>query len=287
MNTHRSTGPGSVRRILAVTLAACVAWVACVGRSAQSSPAPAELRVLVYNIHAGKDAGGVDNLERVAAVVRESGADVALLQEVDRNTERSGRVDQVAELARRTGLHAVFGRSLDFQGGHYGIAILARWPAVADSTVHLPVTPAQARSGGSYEPRVLLHATVVAGGDTIHVLNTHLDASRADSYRMQEAAAVGSVVRALGAGRAGRTLVLLGGDFNATPESAVHGRVEESGVRDAWPGCGTGGGFSYPASGPAKRIDYLFLMAPARCTGARVLDSDASDHRALLFTVGR
>jgi endonuclease/exonuclease/phosphatase (EEP) superfamily protein YafD len=81
--------------------------------------------------------------------------------------------------------------------------------------------------------------------------------------------------------------VLLGGDFNATPESAVRARVEESGVRDAWPGCGAGEGFSYPASGPAKRIDYLFLMAPARCTSARVLESDASDHRALLFTVAR
>jgi endonuclease/exonuclease/phosphatase family metal-dependent hydrolase len=164
----------------ALTALALVASTGCLGSGRQATRPPAELRVLVYNIHAGKDAGGVDNVERVAAVVRESGADVALLQEVDRNTERSGRVDQVAELARRTGLHAVFGRSLDFQGGYYGIAILARWPAVADSTVHLPVTPAQARSGGSYEPRVLLHATVVAGGDTIHVLNTHLDASRAD-----------------------------------------------------------------------------------------------------------
>src|SRR5438034_1391495 len=31
-----------------------------------------ELRVLVYNIHAGADATGVNNIERVAAIVRET-----------------------------------------------------------------------------------------------------------------------------------------------------------------------------------------------------------------------
>src|SRR5205085_9000055 len=85
------------------------------------------LHVLVYNIHAGKDAKGVDSLERVAALVKETAADVVLLQEVDRNTTRSGNVDQVATLTHLTGLYGEFGKSLDYQGGDYGIAILSRW----------------------------------------------------------------------------------------------------------------------------------------------------------------
>ena len=69
----------------------------------------ADLRVMVYNIHAGKDAAGVDNLERVAQVVRDAAADLVLLQEVDRGTRRSGGVDQPEVLAR---LDAVAGRVL-------------------------------------------------------------------------------------------------------------------------------------------------------------------------------
>ena len=97
-------------------LAACAALLACAGGAGPatgSAPANA-VRVLVYNIHAGKDASGADNLERVSRLVRELRVDVALLQEVDRGTRRSAGTDQPAELARLTGLNAVFGRTLDY-----------------------------------------------------------------------------------------------------------------------------------------------------------------------------
>jgi len=61
------------------------------------------IRVLVYNIHAGKDAARVENLSRVAGIVKDSGADIVLLQEVDNRTKRSGGVDQVARLRELTG----------------------------------------------------------------------------------------------------------------------------------------------------------------------------------------
>lgn len=96
----------------------------------------------------------------MAEVVRTAGADIVLLQEVDRNTVRSGNVDQVAELTRLTGMHAQFGKSLDYQGGEYGIAILSRWPIIAREVVDLKVTPPQVRAGGSTEPRVALVVTI-------------------------------------------------------------------------------------------------------------------------------
>src|SRR5687768_2521432 len=79
----------------------------------------APLRVMSYNIHAGKDAAQVHNLERVAELIRSAGADIVLLQEVDRGTERAARQDHLAELARLTGMHSGFGKSLDYQGGLY------------------------------------------------------------------------------------------------------------------------------------------------------------------------
>ena len=264
--------------------AACAALGAC-GRRA---PAPgAELRVLVYNIHAGKDAAGQDNLARVAALARAERADVVLLQEVDRGTRRSGGVDQVALLERASGLHAAFGRTLDYDCGQYGIALLSRWPIADDTLVHLPVTPPQQRTGGSYEPRGALVARLDAPGLALRVLNTHLDASRDDAYRRQEVVAVAAIVRHLVDESSGapRRLVVAGGDFNSEPASATHAAMLEAGFRDAWTECGRGDSLTYPADHPVKRIDYLWLTGTARCTSAKVLDSQASDHRAVLFTV--
>jgi endonuclease/exonuclease/phosphatase family metal-dependent hydrolase len=249
-----------------------------------------ELRVLVYNIHAGKDAAGADNLERVAAMIRETRADVVLLQEVDRGTERSDRTDQPAVLARLTGYHAAFGKTLDYQGGEYGIAVLSRWPITRDTLVRLPVRPPQQRAGGSYEPRGLLHATVAGPAGAIHVLNTHLDPSAEDGYRIQEVTAVLAYAERIAAGA---DLVILGGDFNALPESRVHRQVIERTWRDAWDACGRGsgggggggGGATYPDAAPLKRIDYLFFPAGLGCDSAVVLDSRASDHRPLLVIV--
>jgi endonuclease/exonuclease/phosphatase family metal-dependent hydrolase len=256
----------------AFLLAACA-------RPQPRPPAVRDVRVLVYNIHAGKDAAGVDNLARVADLVREVRADLVLLQEVDRGTRRSGVVDQPSVLARRTGLSVAFGKTLDYDGGEYGIAILSRWPIGSHELSRLPVDPPQQRAGGSYEPRGAQRATVRATGGDLALVNTHLDASREDHYRRQEIRSVLAIVRALDAP------ALVGGDFNSTPDSEVQASIRAAGLRDAWLECGRGEGLTYPASTPAKRIDYLFLTGTISCSSAVVLSTTASDHRALLVSV--
>ena len=246
------------------------------------SPAPraaAAIRVLVYNIHAGKDAAGNDNLDGVADLVRTTGADIVLLQEVDRGTRRSGRIDQPGVLAERTGYHVAFGSALDYDEGKYGVAILSRWPIVADTLVHLPVTPPQARAGGSHEPRGALRVIVAAPGGRLAIINTHLDPSGDDRWRRQEADSIVSLVRQV---QRSETTVIVGGDFNSTPESAVQRAVRAGGLRDAWLECAAGDGFTYPDAVPVKRIDYLFITGSSRCTSARVVESRVSDHRPLL-----
>jgi len=262
-------------------LGACVFIAACHGRS---SPAPAPtLKVLVYNVHAGKDAKGVDAIERISDVVKSSGADIVFLQEVDKGTKRSGNVDQPAEYARRTGLHVAFGRSLDYDGGEYGIAMLSRWPIKNDTAIHLPVEPPQERSGGSHEPRVAMRATTTTPLGQVALLNTHIDASGSDVWRLQEIKTIIPLAKSFG-GESG-TPVLFGGDFNSTPDSKVQGELRASGMRDSWTTCGSGDGLSYPADKPVKRIDYLFLVGGVECTHSEVLVSEASDHRPVLFTI--
>lgn len=238
--------------------------------------------MLVYNIHAGKDAAGVDNLARVAALVRDTRADLVMLQEVDSVTRRSGGVDQLTVLARETGLHAAFGSTLAYQGGQYGIALLSRYPLRSHRVFPLPNDPPQPRAGGSREPRGALHAVVGLPDGDLHVMNTHIDASADDTWRRQEAARLVALSDSL---RAAGARVLMGGDLNSTPESAVQAMVRGASLRDAWTECGTGADGTFPAAGPVKRIDYLYLSGTMGCTSARVLDTDASDHRPVLVSV--
>jgi endonuclease/exonuclease/phosphatase (EEP) superfamily protein YafD len=77
-------------------------------------------------------------------------------------------------------------------------------------------------------------------------------------------------------------LVIAGGDFNSTPESAVQSRLRDRGLRDVWMECASGDGATYPADLPVKRIDYLYLTGDIRCASARVVETPASDHRPLL-----
>jgi acetylornithine deacetylase/succinyl-diaminopimelate desuccinylase-like protein/endonuclease/exonuclease/phosphatase family metal-dependent hydrolase len=258
------------------------------GHTATSSPSPAEtdrtgtVRVLVYNIHAGKDAEGVENLDRVAALVRSTGAELVLFQEVDRGTRRSGNVDQLATLERLTGFHGAFGRTLDYQGGEYGIALLSRWPITADTLIRLPVDPPQERAGGAFDPRGAHQAVVAAPDRGIGVLNTHLDPSADDFHRLQE---VATIVEAGAALRKRQAFTVVSGDFNAEPGTATIERMTAGGWTDAWAACGTGDGRTFPADAPVKRIDYLFLAPGLTCEEAEVLETTTSDHRPLLVQV--
>jgi endonuclease/exonuclease/phosphatase family metal-dependent hydrolase len=271
------------RRRPTVALAAAIVLGACTQAPRPMTPGPpAVVRVMVYNIHAGKDAAGVDNLAGVAELVRDSRADLALLQEVDQGTRRSGNVDQPAVLAARTGFHVAFGSALDYDGGEYGVAILSRWPIVADTLIHLPVEPPQQRSGGSHEPRGALRTEVTAPWGRMIVFTTHLDASGPDTYRRQEGRTVSALVADA---RRSNPLVMIGGDFNATPESLAQQELRGSGLRDAYAECGRGEGFTYPADSPVKRIDYLFLTGGMTCARAEVIETKVSDHRPVIIEV--
>jgi endonuclease/exonuclease/phosphatase family metal-dependent hydrolase len=240
------------------------------------------VRVMVYNIHAGKDAGGQPNLDEVARLVLAHAADVVLLQEVDRGTGRSGGVDQLQVLMEATEFEGVFGRTLDYDGGQYGIAALSPGGFGYEDTVPLRVLPPPTRAGGSHEPRGALVTIVSTRLGRWQAITTHLDASANDDYRQQEADRLGEIIRVR---RVSGLPLMLGGDMNATPDSTVIKKVLGFGLRDAWTECGTGDGFTFPASEPARRIDYLFLSDTLRCTSAQVIDTQASDHRPLLVTV--
>jgi endonuclease/exonuclease/phosphatase family metal-dependent hydrolase len=258
---------------LLIVLPACASMPASGGAGS--------IRFMTYNIHAGQDASAQRNIERVAELIRQVGADIVLLQEVDRRTQRAGGADHLAELERLTGMHAAFGKSLDYQGGDYGIALLSRWPLDTVQRVPLAVHPPQARSENRYEPRIGLYARITTPLGPLHVLNTHVDPAGEPTYRHQEMIGLLAFAR--------RTVppterFILSGDLNARDDTAELAALTFS-LTDAWQRCGDGGaGHTFPASAPDRRIDYV-LMRGLSCTRAEVVSTQASDHRPLLVTI--
>jgi endonuclease/exonuclease/phosphatase family metal-dependent hydrolase len=246
---------------------------------ASHDEAPTQLRVLSFNIHAGKDAQQADNLARVAAVIDSNAADVVLLQEVDRRTRRANGADHFVELQRITRMHGVFGKALDFQGGEYGIAILSRWPVDSVAAVPLKVDLPQDRSGSTYEPRIILHVSVTTPRGAVDVINTHLDAGGPGLFRRQELIAALAHMKQ----KTGQAPLVFGGDLNARPDTDDIQAVSLV-LTDTFAACGAGSGDSFPAHAPDRRIDYIFFQR-ARCVSARVLETQASDHRPLLAII--
>ena len=190
-------------------IAAALLLLACLPAAGRSS-VPVTLRVLTYNIHHGEGTDGSFDLPRVAALISAASPDLVALQEVDDRTARAGGVDQLAELARLTGMHGQFGKAMDFQGGAYGVAVLTQRPAVRVVNHALP-----ARDGR--EPRTALTVDVpTLDGPTVHFTSTHLDQGRDQEHRLEQAGFINQTL-AIGA----TTPAILAGDMNSRPDTEV------------------------------------------------------------------
>jgi endonuclease/exonuclease/phosphatase family metal-dependent hydrolase len=236
---------------------------------AQPAQGPWLVRVLSYNIHHGEGADGRLDLERIAAVIRSAEPDLVALQEVDRFTRRTGWVDQAQRLGCLTGMQHFFGRTIDYQGGMYGNAALARLPVNGFANRALPFTPGR-------EPRGLIQLHVYSGvteaGNAIfRFFATHLDTGETD--RLKAADALLEVTA-----EEPEMPSVLAGDLNALPGSAPMKKLA-----DAWEVAGEILP-TFPSGAPTRQIDYI-LYRPAhrwRVLEVRVLDEAvASDHRPI------
>ncbi len=226
------------------------------------------LRVLSYNIHHGEGMDGKLDLPRIARVIQSASPDIVALQEVDQNAERSGAIDQPAELARLTEMQVVFGGNIPLQGGHYGNAILAKLPIITHQNILLP-------SHDDREQRGVIVAQLRFGRGVLRMMATHFDHRRDDAERLEAARRINQL--AWGQPSAPS---ILAGDINATRNSNVLKRLEQ-----AWSIAGDSEQPTIPVAVPDRQIDFVF-MAPKNAwqvMETRVLnESIASDHRPIL-----
>lgn len=266
---------------MSASRALCVVLTAIAAFGLAASPAQANdvgsahpdrpLRIMTFNIHHAAGTDGVLDLSRIARIIRDNHAEVVGLQEVDRHwSDRSEFVDQATALARALRMHVVYGANLDLAPldpgqprRQYGTAILSRYPIVDSRNTYLPNAPGK-------EQRGLLHARVVVRGVGFNVYNTHLQHD-SQPLRIEQSAAI----RALIGGRSGPSVLM--GDLNATPEAPEITHLTEILV-DTWEKVGVGPGYTYDATNPTKRIDYVLSSPDIAIGHAAVVTTNASDH---------
>jgi endonuclease/exonuclease/phosphatase family metal-dependent hydrolase len=222
------------------------------------------LRVLSYNIRAGRGTDDVYDFRRIADVIIESRAGLVALQEVDAGVERSGGVDIMQILADYTGMEPFFFMNIPHQGGEYGNGILSRHPVADVVNHHLP------RAGDS-EQRGLMEAVIDVNGAEILFFNTHLDHRPDDAERLL---GVEVILERSGAPEHKGRPVIVAGDLNDIPGSPAYSRIEEY-FTDIWDLFGEGDGYTYHTDNPDRRIDYLFFRNAGDQSGAdRESDSE-------------
>lgn len=230
------------------------------------------LDVMTFNIHHAAGTDEVLSLERIASVIKKSGADVIGLQEVDNHySERSDWADEAVELAKLTGFSVAFGANIDDAPPagstdriQYGTAILSRYPIVASENTPL-------YRSADEEQRGLLHAAIDVHGKRFDFYNTHLAASSAADRQQQSEEIIDLIGDADPA--------VLTGDLNAEPDDPELKPLTTR-YTDSWLAAGKGDGLTYPSEAPAKQIDFIFGTDAVKPVRTRVVDStpEASDH---------
>lgn len=261
-----------------------------------------DLVVMSYNIMVGRfhqitsEYGSfTENLEALIRVIRTASPDIVLLQEVDVGAERSERLDQATHLGKELGMEYRFAPAIPFQGGHYGIALLSRWPIQEHVVIPL-FNPDYTRTHpewrltnpGLSEQRVLQVARIDVGGRSVSVMNTHLGLSQ-HQRRIQLAQISAYVEEHLLLPNRG---VILGGDLNCEPDAlellpirkrlrdAYHQIPDENGIPRDIP---IHRRLTVRSDLPRSCIDYIFVSDDAfTVIGTEVLDTTASDHRPVV-----
>lgn len=232
------------------------------------------------------------NLSKIAAEIRRESPDIVFIQEVDRPSSRTGRIDQVEYLMKNTGMsHVCFAATwksnyvpfpiypVSGQIGpvYSGQLILSQFPIRECLRIPLPQpTENSWWYNRFYLHRALLHAKIMLGDNLeIDVVNVHLEAFSTPN-RQQQAELVANYVGGFGRDRP----LVMAGDFNSLPPFSVKTRgfsdedidfTNDSTIETirAIPGLRevviddardvTESSFhTFPAVDPTRRLDYIF-----------------------------
>ncbi|WP_026486003.1 endonuclease/exonuclease/phosphatase family protein [Caldanaerobius polysaccharolyticus] len=226
-----------------------------------------KLNVMTYNIHGGRDRSGRINLDDVADVIRQSGAQVIGLQEVDSLTVRSHMIDEIRYLSKKLGMYYAYGPNIRLGIGFFGNGILSAFPIEMSKNYHLP-------SQG--ERRGLLLSRIVFYSNSLWFLTTHLGLKA--NERIRQAEEILKVVEGLSGP------VILTGDFNETPGCGAHSCLKQLLLDASEVVSSDYYSFAMHESHGVK-IDYIMHTEEVVPQYVGVIEADCSDHLPVISSV--
>jgi len=220
------------------------------GRRVMAGSDP-QLTVMTFNIAFNR----ADDALLVESI-RESGADVVALQEVD--VIRGELVQN--ELSDIYPYQAVY--TYDW-GGVIGQAVLSKYPIVSEQVITDPYNS---------NFQIFLVVSIDVDGEVIQVVGSHTalpNISRA-GYYSQMAQSIEILFNQIDTSQT--TLIL--GDFNATDQSDGYEMITEAGFSDAWREAGAGFGFTYPNFGYYDPVGRYYWNQDATVSVPRIVRID-------------
>ena len=186
------------------------------------------LKVATYNIGKNEAADNVKDLTHLSQAIGKINADIIAVTEIDNQTQRSGKINQLADIAQANHLFYAFGKALDFDGGEYGVGLLSKYKIDKSQVINLP-------SGEAEQRVVLISQLAVPGFDSpVIVMTTHLDWQKNPEVRLNQA----RYLLDLSIGDApsdfaniASAVKILAGDFNSTANEQPVKKSIISGIR--------------------------------------------------------
>ena len=223
-----------MKRIISILFSvSCLMVVSAAGRDADT------LKIMTYNLRFGELASMAD----IGEYISSEAPDIVALQECDWATCRERAPHQngvkfINELSYRTGMFGIYGKSIDYRGGYYGIGILSRYPIISSERILLP-------NPEDKEQRVMLVADIeLPDGKVLTFVCTHLEVSSSGS-RVEQ-------VKFIRKRLADKKICLLAGDMNSAPDSP-----EMAYLCKYWKNL-TDEGLTYSSMEPSVKIDYIY-----------------------------
>ncbi|MCH5598385.1 hypothetical protein MKP09_10915 [Niabella ginsengisoli] len=237
-----------------------------------------------YTINHGANAAGAYNLSAIENEIRNSGADIISLNQVDINfSSRSDYDDQIDLLATRLGMKRSFHATLDKEpdaGSNgkrrkFGQAFLSKFPieSIDDGTQLRWIYTAGATTS---TPQGLFGAVININGARTRFYVTSL--STDSISRLQQAYEAKERIAA-----DPLPVKMLSGNLSDIPGS-IPLNILQPVFSDAFAGMGSLA-FNYPSGTPAKTINYILYSGMLQMQQASVRTSQASTHRPIVTTI--
>ena len=237
-----------------------------------------KIRYLQYNIAACRNYDNKETVDhkRTLETIKSFNADIITLNEVDRFTARSGKVDQIEYFAEKLGYNSYFAHTIDCQGGKYGIALLTKYKIVSVEQIRIPDTVCNKETGAIYESRTLYSAVLDVEGTAVRVIGTHYGLTSEEHEK-----AVDTTLKLI---EDSDLPTVFSGDLNMTPDNPLIKKLSER-LFDTVELC-KGECFTFPSYSADKlkkggkiKIDYVFTVGDIKTESAESPDIRVSDHK--------